>query len=99
MIEFKLGDIQPGQPVKISFQMIGLLEVVNGHFRHSLPEAFYPDYSKHGLSQEEAREYKYKFKYNLHLKSQQAIAYASVPRNSEIIKQDNAKKNIQIQLL
>ena len=31
VIEFRLGDIQPGQPVKISFQMIGLLEVVNGH--------------------------------------------------------------------
>ena len=96
-IDIKLGNIEPGAPVKISLQFISLLDVVNGHFKYCLPEAFYPDYLKHGLVRG-SPEYKYSFKYILDLDSQVPIAFASVPTNSEIINQDEAKKKFHIAL-
>ena len=48
--------------------MISLLKVVNGHFKYTLPEAFYPDYSKHGLPRG-SNVYKYSFLYKMILDS------------------------------
>ena len=67
-IDIIIGNIEPGQPVKISLQMISLLKVVNGHYKYKLPEAFYPDYSKHGLPRG-SNEYKYSFLYKMILDS------------------------------
>ena len=62
---FKLGKIEPGQPVTIKIQIITLLEVVSGHFLCSLPEAFHPDYSKHGVPHNSTKAFDYGFNYDL----------------------------------
>lgn len=62
-----------------------------------LPGAFHPDYSKHGV-QNGRKEFKYSFNYDIILVSPRPVAFMSVPENAEIVRQDQAKKNITVRL-
>ena len=72
----KLGNLLPEKTLQLQVRLIMQLEVVNGSYHFSVPLAYFPDYSRHGLT---AEAFPYEFNYKVSLKSGSKIQNLSIP--------------------
>lgn len=59
-----------------------------------LPNAFYPDYKKHGIKSKD--RFSYKFSYQVSLSADRSITSLSIPSNAQVIEQDQASTRFLI---
>ena len=78
-MSIKIGNLLPGEEVKILAELTKPLQVVNDAYSFILPAAFYPDYNKLGASGD---RYPYNFTYSAEIKSVEGIDMISKPANS-----------------
>ena len=48
-LQIKIGNLMPGDTAVIKYTVAKPLEVAMGSYSFVLPQAFYPDYAKHGM--------------------------------------------------
>ena len=70
----------------IRVELISKLKIVNGAFLFTVPASFFPDYTKHGLSKEEAG---YDFKLTGKIATKTMIMFLSTPANTETTKESD----------
>ena len=80
-MSIKIGNLLPGEDVKITAQLTKPLQVVNDAYSFVLPVAFYPDYDKLGASGD---KHPYNFTYSALIKSEEGVDMISKPANSVV---------------
>ena len=65
-MQIKLGNLNPSSTMKLKLKLIMQLEVKLGSYHFSIPMAFMPDYSQHGVKKD---AFPYDFKYELVIES------------------------------
>ena len=75
----KLGNLLPEKTLRLQVRLIMQLGVVNGSFNFSVPLAYFPDYSRHGLT---AEAFPYEFSYKVSIQSGSKIQNLSIPEHA-----------------
>ena len=78
-MSFKIGNLLPGQEIKIIAELVKPLQIVNSAYSFILPVAFYPNYRKLGA---DTGKYPYQFEYSVLIKTTKGINMISKPANS-----------------
>jgi hypothetical protein len=78
----KLGNLLPGQTATLKSQIISQLEVSAGHYTYSLPSAFFPDYKKHGVKDNDI--FNYEFSSQIRILSDAQISNLIIPESTVI---------------
>ena len=91
-MSLKIGNLLPGQEVKIIAQLVQPLQVHNSAFSFILPVAFYPDYRRLGADTD---SYPYRFTYAVLIKSTEGVRFISKPRDS-ILEYDSSERFVTI---
>ena len=77
-MSIKIGNLLPGQEIKVSAQLLQPTTVRFSSYSFVLPYAFYPNYEKLGSSE----PFPYKFSYSVILKSSEKISQICKPEGS-----------------
>ena len=91
----KLGNLLPGQVATLRLHLVNQLEIVGGQYAQALPQAFYPNYRKHGANSDE--DFAYRFSYDVSIEAQSRISEISIPENAEIVEKNSTNTSIRIQ--
>ena len=78
----KLGNLLPDQAATIKATFVSQIEILAGHYAFILPPAFYPDYMRHSMNDEET--YVYDFQYEVVIHSDSSITNLSIPEGAMI---------------
>jgi hypothetical protein len=86
----KLGNLGPGETVILKTTVCSRLEIVGGHYAYCLPQAFFPDYKKHGAKK---NAFNYEFNYQVCIRSNTSISNLVLPDNAYVKakSEDNAQ--------
>ena len=76
ILMIKLGNLLPEKTLRLQVRLLMQLGIVNGSYNFSVPLAYFPDYSRHGMS---AEAFPYEFSYKVSLKSGSKIQNLSIP--------------------
>ena len=93
-LTLKLGNLPPGQEATLRLQIINQMKITGGHYTLALPMAFYPDYTKHGVLQE---DFVYDFSYKVNITAQGPITSLSMPEMAEVTYKNETKTYITIE--
>ena len=93
----KLGNLQPEQTATIKATFVSQLEIFSGYIAYTLPQAFYPDYVRHGMSDEDDSMpmYSYDFDYEVVIVSSSSVSNLSIPEGA-ITKEDKNRTRISV---
>ena len=94
VMTIKLGNLLPGQTASLKSTIISQVEIVAGSYCHSLPVAFFPDYKKHGVKDKDT--FAYEFTYEARIQSNTKICNLGIPRDAEIVDQNEGKTDITV---
>lgn len=94
ILTVKLGNLLPEKVMRLQVRLIMQLEVVNGSYHFAVPMAYFPDYSRHGLT---ADAFPYEFSYSVSLISNSKIQNLSIPESAAITSKNETNTEICIQ--
>ena len=83
----------PGQTATLKYTILSRVEISAGHYSYKLPDAFYPDYKKHGLAK---KDFEYEFAYTIRFKSAHRITNLCVPDGAEVVEKSEDASNILV---
>ena len=95
VMAIKLGSLLPNQVATLKYQIISQIEIVGGFYGFKLPTAFYPDYKKHGI--QDQNMYAYSFDYEVRILSENShISNLILPKHAVITSQNDNKTDITV---
>ena len=91
----KLGNLLPNQVAILKYQIVSQIEIVGGFYAFKLPTAFYPDYKKQGIQDQDT--YAYSFDYEARILSENShISNLILPKHASITSQNDNKTYITV---
>ena len=78
-MSLKIGNLNPGQEIIISAQLVQSLQIVNTAYSFILPVSFYPNYRRLGAN---TAKYPYTFSYSVVIKTESGLSMVSKPAGS-----------------
>ena len=82
VLKLTVGGIQPQQEVSVTVQILQILEVEGGAYQLRIPQSYFVKYDAENLKPSQQTPYSYQ----ICIKSQQDLAYLSIPRDSDVKK-------------
>ena len=94
VLTVRLGNLLPKKTLSLKVRLVTQLDVVNGSYHFAVPMAYFPDYSRHGLT---ADAFPYEFSYSVNLISNSKIQNLSIPESAAITSKNETNTEICIQ--